>query len=413
MRAIVHIGTEKTGTTTIQELLRRNREALAGRGFHVVQCAGKSNHRAIPSYCMRLSRVDDFLRNRLIDDPGKRERFQQQLRQAFESEIAALCDRIHTVLLSSEHFHSLLIHADELESLRELLQPHFSEVRILVYLREQVDTALSRYSTAIKSGRTTDLDTFLQKCQANNPFYNYDTMLARWEQVFGREHIEVALFNRGDFTGGDLVTDFVSRLDESLLGAMDLSLDLENESLDRTGQAIGRAINLAFPDFEEGIGVNPLRTRLMEINYRHFRGRAQAIDGNRREAINRQFEACNEAVRKRYFPTREKLFSDGAVRSSANAAQPDLALALGEMFRHILADNNVVPQRYVDIFRDAAVRLERDHLEKAYELMNLAHRMRPDGPLIKAKREEYLSRLETASSNGNAPSKQPNSSKPG
>ena len=46
---------------------------------------------------------------------------------------------------------------------------------------------------------------------------------------------------------------------------------------------------------------------------------------------------------------------------------------------------------------NARFRLEKDNLAQAYELMNLAHRMRPDGPLIKAKLEEYLARLEASS----------------
>ena len=123
---------------------------------------------------MRTNRRDDYLRNRLIDGEEKRERFRAQLRQDFGDEIANLDDRIHTVLISSEHFHSLLVHRDEVATLRELLEPHFTDIHILVYLREQVDTALSRYSTAIKSGRTVELDDFLQKCAPENAFYNYD-----------------------------------------------------------------------------------------------------------------------------------------------------------------------------------------------------------------------------------------------
>ena len=194
------------------------------------------------------------------------------------------------------------------------------------------------------------------------------------------------------------MTDFIGRLDKNLVGALNTELDLENESLSGLGQTIGRAINLAFPGFEEGIGVNPLRTRLMKINYQHFRGRGEPIDDARRETISRQFDASNEEVKSRYFPDREKLFANHEARSSGKAEETDLAQALSEMFQQVLADNNVIPQRYVDIFRNAAVRLEKENLAQAYELMNLAHRMRPDGPLIRAKLEEYLARMEAASS---------------
>ncbi len=41
MNLIVHIGTPKTGTTTIQEMLFESREILKSKGFHFLQCAGK------------------------------------------------------------------------------------------------------------------------------------------------------------------------------------------------------------------------------------------------------------------------------------------------------------------------------------------------------------------------------------
>ena len=392
MRVIVHIGMEKTGTTTIQALLYRNRETLAERGFHVLRCAGRSNHRAIPSYCMRANRRDDYLRNRLVDNPEKRESFREKLREEFIHEIDSLDGHLHTVLITSEHFHSLLEHQDELETLRELLQVCFSDIRILVYLREQVDTVLSRYSTAIKAGRTKELDIFLDTCRADSGFYNYDMMLARWEQVFGQERIEVALFSRQDFIAQDLVTDFLSRIDPSLVGALDTEIETENESLNSLGQTIGRAINLAFPSFEDSVGINPLRTRLMDINYRRFRGRGESIAREKRELLSDQFKAGNEAIRKRYFPDRDHLFATPTEKPQSAADEKDLAPALMEMFQLVLADNYVVPQRYVDIFRDAAVILEKHDLDLAYELMNLAHRMRPDGPFIKARRNEYLKR---------------------
>lgn len=51
----------------------------------------------------------------------------------------------------------------------------------------------------------------------------------------------------------------------------------------------------------------------------------------------------------------------------------------------------ITPQD-VNLLRDAAVLLERDHLAMAERLMEMAHRARPDGPFIKAKLEEYRAR---------------------
>ena len=51
------------------------------------------NHRALASYCMRPDRRDDFLRDRLIDNPDKRENFRRELREAgiAESDLGFYC----------------------------------------------------------------------------------------------------------------------------------------------------------------------------------------------------------------------------------------------------------------------------------------------------------------------------------
>lgn len=55
-----------------------------------------------------------------------------------------------------------------------------------------------------------------------------------------------------------------------------------------------------------------------------------------------------------------------------------------------------VDQKHVDLIRDAALRIEGQDLQMAYELMTLAHAGRPSGRFILAKMQQYERRLQNA-----------------
>ena len=71
MKAIIHIGTEKTGTTTIQEFLHLNRSKLANQGVAYLQSPGLRNNRKLVTYCMKNNKVDNHVKNLAILSDAK------------------------------------------------------------------------------------------------------------------------------------------------------------------------------------------------------------------------------------------------------------------------------------------------------------------------------------------------------
>ena len=146
--AILLIGTEKTGTTTLQHFLAANREALARRGFVYPAFCGALNHTGLAAYAL---------------DPAKRDPIREPF-GALPRRTSRRCGRGcaqrrrrssdggATAIFCSEHCHSRLKTAAEVEALRDFLGGFFDEVRIGVYLRRQDQVALSLYSTRLKSG---------------------------------------------------------------------------------------------------------------------------------------------------------------------------------------------------------------------------------------------------------------------
>lgn len=152
MKAIVHIGCEKTNTRAIQQFLYLNRKKLRKAGFHFVQSAGESDHRAIPIYCVSEPKIDNTSRAEGITTPAEQDQFNQRFLSEFDSEIRSLPAHIHTVLISSEQFHRRIKTAADMDNVHRLLTGYFEEIKIVCYLREQVITCTRNYSTLLKSG---------------------------------------------------------------------------------------------------------------------------------------------------------------------------------------------------------------------------------------------------------------------
>ena len=151
-KALIHIGTEKTGTTSIQDFLHINRQALIQHGVAYLKSPGLTNHRKLPIFCMRDDRVDDYVIELGIVNKEARMRWKREFKKELHDELDCLSSKISSVIISSEHFHSRLCYESEVRALKEMLQKHFSEIRIIVYLRRQDKLAVSSYSTYCKCG---------------------------------------------------------------------------------------------------------------------------------------------------------------------------------------------------------------------------------------------------------------------
>ena len=308
LKAIVHIGTEKTGTTSIQRYLYQNRTKLKGAGFHFLQCAGKKNNQALPAYCLDEYRPDDYFRDRGIQTLEQRREFKRLFIKSFDSEIRGLPDHVTTVIMSSEHFHSRIRTEAELDNLSKLLTPYFDEIKIVCYLREQLTTCKSYYSTHLKSGGTDSFSEFLERCRPENTYFNYQEMLANWERGFGFYCLDVSLFLQEQFLHGDLLDDFTAKIDTALVGKLDKPGKVDNESLSPFGQALARAVNIIFPRStvmpDEGV----MRDRCKKIIMERLSGRGQLPSVESRTSIYDSFIESNAIIQQKFFPEVHPLF---------------------------------------------------------------------------------------------------------
>lgn len=310
MKAIVHIGMEKTGTTTIQQFLGQNRAALARQGIAFPESPGPRNHRSLASYCMEDDQIDDHILGKNIKEPAARARWRQAFQRELAAEMAALPAGTHTLLLSSEHLQSRLQNSAGVERFRDLIAPHVSAVTIVVYLRRQDAAAMSRYSTAVRAGRIPRA--ILPPTAApDHPFYNYQQLVERWAGVFGREAITVKLFDPGEFQGGDLLQDFAATVGFRIGDDMALP-ERANETLSARVQEALLLINRAFPprsaDNELDRQNRALQRYITEQLASKYPGPPKMPTREQARAFYGLFEASNTALARDYLG-RDTLFS--------------------------------------------------------------------------------------------------------
>lgn len=431
MKAIVHIGTEKTGTSSIQLFLRRNMKALEARGYHFLQSAGKTNNWALPAYCTEESRFDDFDRFPEVESGMPLEDFRKDFISRFDAEIRSLDRNIHTVVMSSEHFHSRLRTDDEVKNIRDLLSRYFDSVKIICYIREQSETCASWYSTSMKSGSTLSFHNFVRRCRPESYYFNYNEMLANWDRHFGSAAMDVALFDPGRFLNGSLLDDFAARLDPSLVGPLNTAIHTVNESLRPAGQALARALNVALPVSDDDPATNELRNECKDIIARHMTGKGQQIDYSQRVSIYEAFRASNDKVREKYFPDEDTLFPrpsegnappnefdrgflvvvnevfDALERSGRWSQEPDAYTrfwsAITTSVRDVIQVADAVRYGGAEVvlmeedaraMRRAASAAEWNDLRGAKRVLTVAQSAFPELPGARAKLQEYSERLE-------------------
>ena len=133
-KLILHIGTEKTGTSSLQEFFHLNRCTLIDKGIYYTKCLGEKNNRVLPSIFMDDNHFDDFFKEHGISTQDDKKKYEINKKKELHVELTSLDERIHTVIISSEHFHSRLKSRDSVAKLASYLNHYFDDIKVVSYL---------------------------------------------------------------------------------------------------------------------------------------------------------------------------------------------------------------------------------------------------------------------------------------
>lgn len=224
----LHIGTEKTGTTSAQKWFSQNRQALAESGVYYPSSLkmkkGSACHRLLSMLSMDPGMSDDAFWRLSIDSAEKHTALVDRITSDFADEFEQF-KHLETWLISSEHLHSRVTNTTKIEAVQRFLSGYFSEIVVYIHLRPQIDLAVSRASTGARVGVEISRNQFMPPWISSD-YYDYQGLVARWSKVFGAGNIVVIPYKR--------TPDFV----RFLSGQLGLETD-GYKPVDRVNEALG------------------------------------------------------------------------------------------------------------------------------------------------------------------------------
>lgn len=207
-KCILHIGTEKTGTSSIQKLLCENRRALLRQGILYPQAAapyGGSQWEFVA--CAHDSPWSSDIGRQLgIADAEDLLRFRNRFARELADEIVR-AGAARTLLVSSEHMHSRLPSQAQIATLKRFLEPFAETFEVVVYLRRQDRMSLSFYLHQIRMGQDSP-SVFPAGEPARLAYYDHERLFDNWVAVFGEDAMRVRLFSADEWPDRDLIADF-------------------------------------------------------------------------------------------------------------------------------------------------------------------------------------------------------------
>lgn len=211
MKLICHIGTPKTATTFLQRTCGKNRDWLLDQGILYPQLLSEFDH--ITLLFAAHEQLLPFSQEFGLETLEELDEFRGILKRTLHEQVAA-APHAHTAIVSSENLTGNM-RLPQIIALRDFLSPVFDEIEILVYLRRQDDAIVSTYAEFMRRGfNSLSLADFVTEAldpEKGPPFLFIRRTLEEWGEVFGRDKIQVRLFDRAHIVQNDILADFLAQ----------------------------------------------------------------------------------------------------------------------------------------------------------------------------------------------------------
>ena len=221
MKAILHVGMPKTGSSSIQETLAKAR-ILDPRYL----LPHHPNHSGIVRY---LFEERGWAKQAKLRGVGSgaleriRDRYQRDLDEAMSDAKSAGAP----VVFSAERLSN--IRREAAEAIADYFRARCENIEVIGYVRSPRSWATSAFQQNIKGIHKPVFQELLKWPQYREKFEKFD-------DIFGRENVTLIKFDRATLAGGDVVTDFCQRI-----GAVSITPEdhvFENDTLSLEGCAL-------------------------------------------------------------------------------------------------------------------------------------------------------------------------------
>lgn len=213
-RIYVHIGTHKTGSTSLQKWLNQCKSVLAKQGYGIYQgMHDPENHIELYLASMRYDR-DSF---------AKQSRPELMIDEQYTRWVASHVQRSvqecpHGQMLFTTEGLSLLRHDDELIRLREIFRGCHDRITFVLYLRNPEDYLRSYIQQLEKvPGRKRSKDYWSALyVEADTWLIQYEQLVDAYARTFGRRNLVVIDYDHEMQSHGNIIPSFARTIGCSL-----------------------------------------------------------------------------------------------------------------------------------------------------------------------------------------------------
>lgn len=291
MKIYVHIGLEKTGTTSIQRFLHQERESLIKHGILYPSTFGQTNHIKLSQSIINLKKKTPARKIFGIDSIESLNNFKEKLKAAFMNEVDKSCPK--KIIISSEQLSALVSSKEEVCELEGFFRNISPDFTYLLTVRNQEDIMQSMYSTMIKSGYTQDFK--IKDSNLKLLKYNFSSLIDVFTSNSNAD-VKVSYFGKNK---NNKFNNFLDEINMILPEEVQIPINfVTNKSLGKDELNFLKDINSFLPKY----GADDIVLRKKIINYlgRQKSSEAFHIPTELRKLIYQRFIADNSIFYENY-----------------------------------------------------------------------------------------------------------------
>lgn len=323
----IHIGYFKTGTSAVQRYFGKYRAELANLGISYPEAGGPGAPPAHHDLALSMIREAGMflpLWFRTRDD------IMHTSSEKLWADLSREIDRAKQkkIFISSEEF-ARFGGSEKTKKSITRIQEYLAEydVKVICYLRRQDDYYESFYNTTVKGLEQKTI----QECMSifEEIHFDYLTALDPWEEIFGREHMIVRLYDREEL-GLGIVPDILDAMEVAGCPAdTGETSRVANLRIDNRYLEIKRWLNHfntggPWERLAQNMRIRNLFRALDAIEQPMAKSGCRLLSYEERTAMMKKNEETNRTISERYFDGKWPLFKpvDEAERETPVAGEP-------------------------------------------------------------------------------------------
>lgn len=323
----LHVGMPKTGTSSIQYFLAKNKDLLLEKGLFYPNFFNEVTN----TLRVKIASGNGHTISRVLQDSETKTKNQSAARimQLIKKNLMECGE--NNFLLSSEGLYRIKDNYGT--QLMEFANKFGFQFKVIIYLRRQDLALTSMYNQKVKRSKfTLPFEEWLVDNYKKEPKFNYHKLLHKHANVFGKENIIVVPFEKQQLLDGDLIKDFLSHLNMELSEDFNLETGLQNPSLSAKSVTLMNALNTLEPTKTFTNYIMEAEKTLSKVAPSF--GVKQAIKPEIANQIMAYFQEENELTAKEFLGREDGILFKDEIKSKATTDQTsfsteEVALLLG------------------------------------------------------------------------------------